>query len=127
MKIRSLIFAPVAVLSVLFGVMAFASVAAQAAGRSEIGSFGNYGTEPGLVFEEPVSIAVDQSSGDVYVYDVGEEGYLYKFNGKGEEATFSSTGAHEIGEVEGAFGGKSQIAVDNFERSGQRRHLYRDR
>jgi hypothetical protein len=112
MRIRSLIFAPVAVLSVLVGVMAFASVPAQAA-YSKIGSFGPEGVESGL-FAFPVSVAVEQKTGDVYVYEIGEneeteeEGNVYKFNENGEPVAFST-----IEGIEGFGGGEAQIAVDN--------------
>jgi DNA-binding beta-propeller fold protein YncE len=57
------------------------------------------------------SIAVDESTGDVYVYS-GYPGYLYKFNSSGEPVDFSSTGTN-IMSVGGFGGGEDEVAVDN--------------
>lgn len=112
MRIRSLVVAPIAVLGMLAGGLLFAGVPAQAAGFNEINAFGPKGPSTG-VFEEPESIAVEQSTGDVYVYDVAEEvGNVYKFNAEGEPVKFSGLPANEIESV----GGEAeavQVAVDN--------------
>ncbi len=111
MSARRLIMGLVPAVCVLAGILALTSAPAQAAGLGEIGSFGPKG--PGSSnFAKPESVAVEQSNGDVYVLDAGTEA-IYKFNGKGEEATFSSTGAHEIKEVSVDGKGASQIAVDS--------------
>jgi hypothetical protein len=116
MSVRSLMFAPMAVLGVLIGVLALAGTPAQAAGiRSEIGSFGPAG--PGLGgFTDPQSIAVEQSTGDVYVYNVGEgggdEGSIYKFNSTGEPVEFSSSKTNVIKGINSR-PRKGQIAIDN--------------
>ncbi|HEY3864590.1 MAG TPA: hypothetical protein VGL54_00715 [Solirubrobacteraceae bacterium] len=111
MRIRSLIFAPVAVLSVLVGVMVLASAPALAMGWSEIGAFGPEG--PGLgLFAGTSSIAVEQSTGDVYVYESDDtKGAIYKFNENGAPVDFSSLGSNVIQGV----GGESlaELAVDN--------------
>ena len=75
-------------------------------------SFGPEGTGTDT-FGQIKSIAVDQSSGDVYVYDQGKEA-IYKFTATGEPTNFSSTGTNEI-EGAASFGGgaEQQIAVDN--------------
>jgi hypothetical protein len=118
MTIHRLIFTPTVVLSVLAASLIFASVPAQATGRSEIGRFGPGGPASG-VFLEAQSIAVEQSTHDVYVYESAEEGgNVYKFNekweplnGKGEAA------ANPEGEpIIHGVGGEAhamQIAVDN--------------
>ena len=121
MRIHSLRFTSIAVLGVMLGVMAFASVpVAQAVGPTEISSFGPEGLTTPPFFPEPKSIAVDQSTGDVYVYDIGENeatgeiGSLYKFNASGVPVNFSGVGSNVIeGLGEGEGGADTQIAVDN--------------
>jgi hypothetical protein len=103
------------------GVLALTGASALAAGvRSEIGSFGPGG--PGVgVFSKPQGVAVDQATGDVYVYDAGEEvdgeevdGGIYKFNAAGAPEAFSSTATNVIKNVGDEAGeGKSEIAVDS--------------
>ena len=93
-------------------------VPAQAAGRTEKGSFGPEGPLSPSGFEEPVSIAVEQKSGDVYVYERGEDpseekGNVYKFNAAGDEEKFSSLNTNVIEGIGGFKGGSSQIAVDS--------------
>ena len=102
---------------VVAGGLALWSAPAQAAGvRSEIGAFGPGG--PGVgVFSDPQSIAVEKSSGDVFVYDVGEdeageEGNIYKFNAAGEPVDFSSTSTNVIEGV-GGEAHEVQIAVNS--------------
>lgn len=90
---------------------ALVAVPAQAA-PSEIGRFGPGGLGVGL-FLENQSIAVEVSTGDVYVYEsAGEKGNVYKFNEKGEPVSFSSL----TGNVIEGVGGEAQamqIAVDS--------------
>ncbi len=46
------------------------------------------------------SVAVEQSTGDVYVYEVGSgEGSVYKFNSSGEPVNFSALGSNVINDV----------------------------
>ena len=95
---------------------ALVAVPAQAA-YTQIGAFGPEGPGSGP-FAEPVSIAVEQKSGDVYVYERGEDlsgekGNVYKFNAAGEEEEFSSLHTNVIEGVGGRKGGTSQIAVDS--------------
>jgi hypothetical protein len=111
MRIRRLIFTPTAVLGVLVAGLAFASLPAHAA-PAEIGRFGPEGPGSGP-FLESQSVAVEQATGDVYVYESArEEGNIYRFNEKGEPVNFSSLGKNAIegvgGEVEAM-----QVAVDN--------------
>jgi hypothetical protein len=117
MRIRNLRSAPVAALSVLTGLLVFASVPAQATDmHSVIGSFGAAGIGSGS-FADPESIAVEQSTGVVYVYAIGEDesgeaGDVYKFNAAGEPENFSSTATNVIEGV-GGEAKASEIAVDN--------------
>ena len=114
MRIRNLIFTPIAVLSVLAGVLMFAGIpTALAAGRTELGSFGREG--PGTEqFAQPNSITVEQLTGDVYIYERGEnsaeeKGNVYKLTAEGDPVGSFTT-------IEGVGGfrkGESQIAVDN--------------
>ena len=118
---RRLILATLATLCTVAGVLALTGASALAAGvRSEIGSFGPGG--PGVgVFSKPQGVAVDQATGDVYVYDAGEEvdgeevdGGIYKFNAAGAPEAFSSTATNVIKNVGDEAGeGKSEIAVDS--------------
>jgi hypothetical protein len=108
MRITRLIFTITVVLGALVGFMAFASVSARAAGRSEINRFGPEGPKTGG-FESPQSIAVEQSTGDVYVYS-WRDGNVYKFNAQGQKADFSLTGINVIEDVSGN-NKKNEIAV----------------
>ena len=109
---RRHVLATLATVCSALGIMLLTGAPAQAAvGRSEIGSFGPGGPGSG-VFSEPQSIAVEQGNEDVYVYDVGEGGRVYKFNAAGDPEDFSSTSKNVIEGV----GGETyavQIAVDN--------------
>jgi hypothetical protein len=71
-----------------------------------ISSFGSFG--------KVASIAVDQSTGDVYVYDVGVVGgSIFKFDSEGKPVNFSSTGTNAISNVgEEQSTPFDQIAVD---------------
>jgi hypothetical protein len=70
---------------------------------SSLGSFGHV-----------ASIAIDQSTGDVYVYDVGVTGgSIFKFDSEGKPVNFSSTGTNAISNVgEEQITAFDQIAVD---------------
>jgi hypothetical protein len=112
MRIRSLILAPVAVLSVLASAMAFASVPAQAT-PVKIGRFGSEGPLLGG-FVELDSIAVEQSTGDVYVYESDKrKGAIYKFKANGEPEESFSNGTGVIKGVGGESEALAQLAVDN--------------
>jgi hypothetical protein len=74
-------------------------------------SFGPEGLGAGT-FGNVKSVAVDQSSGDVYVFDQGREA-IFKFDAAGEPVDFSSTGTNEIeGVASSGPGAEQQIAVD---------------
>jgi Tol biopolymer transport system component len=95
------------------GVLGITGAPAQAASiRSVIGSFGPGGPGSGD-FSEVTGVAVEQSSHDVYVYDAGEGGRVYKFNAAGEPQKFSSLPANVIEGVGGYGSGESEIAVDS--------------
>jgi hypothetical protein len=66
-------------------------------------SFGPQGTVGGSTFGSVQGVAVDQVSGDVYVFD-GAAGKIYKFDEDGEPANFSSLASNVI---EGAGGGSN--------------------
>jgi hypothetical protein len=74
-----------------------------------IDSFGPDGTT-GSSFANVQGVAVDQTSGNVYVYDTGE-GKIYKFDSAGNPVNFSSTGTNAIEGVGGAGAGENQLAV----------------
>jgi hypothetical protein len=105
MSVRKLTMGLVSSLGVLVGVLVFASAPVQAVlthpFRSSFGSFTNV-----------QGVAVDQSSGDVYVFDAGA-GSVFKFNAAGDPVNFSSSGTNVIGGVGGAGSGENEIAVDN--------------
>jgi hypothetical protein len=126
MRFRRLIVAPVVVL----GVLAFAGVPAQAATvRSKIGSFGPNGRGKGGFDGTPESVAVEQSTGDVYVLSVNEteEASIYKFNATGEPVDFSSIGKNVIALSPGKQSGRvphGQIVVDNSSSSLDKGDIY---
>jgi hypothetical protein len=62
-------------------------------------------------FSNVQSIAVDQATGDVFVYDSGA-GAIYKFNSSGAPEDFSFTKTNAI-TVPGAAKGEGEIAVDS--------------
>jgi hypothetical protein len=69
-----------------------------------VSSFGSFSGVEG--------IAVDHTTGDVYVYDASA-GAILKFDGTGSPVNFSSTGTNEIEGVGSAGEGEGEIAVDN--------------
>lgn len=76
-----------------------------------VGSFGPEGPGKGT-FTEPQSIAVGPG-GDVYVFDNGGEGAIYRFNANGEPADFAGRGTNVIAPVGRAAPDEEQIAVDS--------------
>jgi hypothetical protein len=75
-------------------------------------SFGPEG-RGGVGFSQPGGIAVDQKSGDVFVYDAEGEGSVYKFDAGGEPANFSGLGTNRITGVGSAGGSTAEVAVDS--------------
>jgi DNA-binding beta-propeller fold protein YncE len=101
----------VAWLCLLAGVVLCWAVSAQATEvHGFAGSFGSKGSAPGQ-FDEPQGIAVNDTTGDVYVADSA--------NNRVQELTFNSGVWTVIGEFDGAgaptgiFSDPTQIAVDN--------------
>jgi hypothetical protein len=63
-------------------------------------------------FTDLQSVAVDPSTGDLYVLDVANGGRLYKFNGNGEPLNFTATGKNFIEGVGGFPSGVfNQVAI----------------
>jgi hypothetical protein len=115
--------APVLVgFAVAVGALAFASAPALAVTTHPFtGSFGPEGPLSVAGFANVQGVAVDQATGDVYVYDAGAEGgSVYKFDSTGKSAAFSklaeegSEHPDVITDV-GAAGGRDEdeIAVDS--------------
>jgi hypothetical protein len=75
-------------------------------------SFGPAGTGGGS-FSNVQGVTVDQTTGDVFVYDDGEGGRIYKFDAAGEPVDFSGLGTNVITGVGGAGGAEEEIAVDS--------------
>jgi phosphodiesterase/alkaline phosphatase D-like protein len=107
MNARRLVLAILATLCAASGGLLLTSAAAQARLiRPFIGSFGT--------FSQVGGVAVEQSSGDVYVFDVGAEA-IYKFNSAGQPEDFSALGTNVIHGVGGNHNNvrENQIAVDS--------------
>src|ERR1700686_1264164 len=81
---------------------------------------GSFGTGGLGVFEGVQSIAVDQSTGDVYVYETGGGGSIYRFNAAGEPAPFVKLGKNVIVGVGAApYNNTDQVAVDGSSGPGK--------
>jgi hypothetical protein len=78
-------------------------------------SIGRDGASGAESFGSVASIAVDQSSGDVYVYDseLGNNPRIYKFDPAGAPVNFSSTGTNSfpVGPIKGSGKFTAQITV----------------
>lgn len=111
---RRNVLATVATVWAALGILVLSGAPAQAALTYPYGgvSFGPEGLGGGT-FGNVKSVTVDQSSGDVYVYDEVTQA-IYKFNATGEPVNFSSTGTNAIEGVT-SFGGNAEqeIAVDS--------------
>jgi hypothetical protein len=114
-------FAPRRLLCSLIGVCCLVALSFSGSARAGslhplLGSFGPGGPGAGS-FANVESVAVDQSSGSVYVYDTAGGGSIHKFNAAGEPAGFSSlagTGHPDVIEGVGLFAaGADEIAVDS--------------
>lgn len=96
---RARVALPVVLTAVLLSLCASASAA------KYVSSFGSFTNIQG--------IAVDDSSGAVYVYDAGL-GEIFKFDASGAPSNFTATGTNTISGVGSPFGGgEAEIAVDN--------------
>ena len=119
MNARRLVLATLATLCTTAGGL-FAGAAAQAElAHSFLRSFGPAGMGSGA-FSDPRGVAVDRSTGDVYVYDVKyvesrgvNEVFVYKFNSLGEPVTFAALGSNVIEGSGEAYTENTEIAVDS--------------
>jgi hypothetical protein len=69
---------------------------------------------PGVgTFSNLQSVAVDQSTGDVYVYDDKAGGRIYKFDAAGQPVAFSALSSNVIENVGEAGASEVQVAVDS--------------
>jgi hypothetical protein len=75
-------------------------------------SFGPGGVGSGS-FSRVVGVAVAQTSGDVFVWDAGEGGRVYKFSAAGAPVDFSSSGTNVIEGAGSPGGSEAEIAVDD--------------
>jgi hypothetical protein len=102
-----------AALLVSLAVLALSSAPAMAfEGHALSASFGPGGVGSGA-FSNPQGVAVDQGTGNVYVYDAGA-GAVYKFNAAGAPEDFSALGSNEITGIGGFYEEAAQeIAVDS--------------
>jgi hypothetical protein len=75
-------------------------------------SFGPTGIGSGA-FSYPLGVAVDQSSGDVYVYDSAVES-VYKFDASGEPLNYTGLAGNVITHAGFSYsGGETELAVDS--------------
>jgi hypothetical protein len=101
------------VVVVALGVSALLAVSAEASLTHPFtGSFGPEGPFSASTFADVQGVAVDASTGDVYVYDTGS-GSVYKFNAAGEPMSFSELGSNVITGVGGDSFAENEIAVDS--------------
>jgi hypothetical protein len=107
-----LIYAP-ATLLISLAVLALSNTPAMAFEGHALGaSFGPGGVGSGR-FSNPQGVAVDQGTGNVYVYDVGA-GAVYKFSAVGTPEDFSALGSNEITGIGGFYEEAAQeISVDS--------------
>lgn len=75
-------------------------------------SFGPHGVGAGS-FPKLIGLTVDQGTGDLFVYDAGEEGSVYKFDSSGAPVNFSSSATNVITGVGSTNGSEAEIAVDS--------------
>jgi hypothetical protein len=73
-------------------------------------SFGPDGTAS-TSFANVQGVAVDQASGNVFVYDAGAGGRIYKFNAGGTPVNFSGLAGNVIENVGGAGNGEEELAI----------------
>jgi hypothetical protein len=116
MRSRARVSSLVVLLCVVVGGLALSGgVASARLVHLPVGSFGPEGPGPS-VFSTVEGVAVDQASGDVYVYDAGGSASIYKFNAAGEPAEFSGLHADVIPNVgRGGYAGndEQELAVDS--------------
>jgi hypothetical protein len=109
MGARAVLLRALVALCAFVSFMAFATDAFAGYGHAFVSSFGS--------FVEVTSLAVDSSSGDVYVFDSGSSGFavntgsILKFNAAGEPVNFAATGSNAITGL--TWSGHAELAVDN--------------
>jgi Tol biopolymer transport system component len=97
----------------LVAVLVFSAPALASKERPYTGvSFGPTGTGVGS-FVSVQGVTVDQATGDVFVYDDGEGGRIYKFDAAGEPVNFSALGTNVITGVGSGGGAEDEVAVDS--------------
>jgi hypothetical protein len=105
-------------LTVLAGVLALYAILAGAPAHAVVTrpytglSFGPAGAGSGG-FSQVGGVAVDQRTGDVFVFDDGEGGRVYKFDANGEPVDFASSRTNAIENVGTAGTDEEEIAVDS--------------
>jgi hypothetical protein len=102
-------FATLTTLAALAGALALSTSQAYA-------SFTNFTLSSSFgTFSRPGSIAVDESTGDIYVYDYENEQKveIEKFDGAGNPVDFSALATNTIALGEGRISNEAQVAVDN--------------
>jgi hypothetical protein len=110
MRLRNRLFP---VFLVALGGLSYSAVPAAA-------STGHAFSSPGFgSISDVQSVAVDQASGDVYVYSGEEAGSIHIFTASGQPAEFSALGEGTITDVGPGAQGQSQIAVDNSPGPGE--------
>jgi Tol biopolymer transport system component len=98
-------------LAIFTALLALTAGAASAAGTHPYqGSFGPDGVSSPTTFGNVQAVAVDQGSGDVYVFDTGKSA-LFKFDAAGEPANFTDLTGNAIEGVSGAANAENQLAV----------------
>jgi hypothetical protein len=79
-------------------------------------------------FKNPTGVAVDDSTGDIYVLDAGSgigQGYVYKFNPEGKPVfAFGEAGKLVVSGMDGFYNWPTQIAIDNDPASPNHGDLY---
>jgi hypothetical protein len=109
---RRFVSTSLVVLGLSVGALALSSAPALAVTTHlPVGSFGPNGPGAG-VFSSVGGVAVDTSTGDVYVLDAGA-GSVYKFDSAGHPVNFAGSGTNVIGGTGGKGRGESEIAVDS--------------
>src|ERR1700685_1718824 len=88
-------------------------------GHTLTSSFGLEG--PGTNgFKDVQGVAVDQNSGDVYVYeDASPTGTVYRFTAAGEKVNFTGLATNAITEVGGAGRDEEELAVNSSSGPGR--------
>jgi hypothetical protein len=116
MRATRVLWTTLVALTVILGAADISGPAMASVVNPLIGSFGTGG--PGVgAFSNLQGEAVDQTTGDVYVYDAGEGGRVYKFSSMGAPVKFSglesTSHPYVIEGVGGSGSGQEEIAVDS--------------